>query len=484
MTARYIVVAVYALIVIGVGIYGSRHTKSFVDFMLGGRGIGPWMTAFSYGTAYFSAVLFIGFAGKIGWGFGMSGLWIAAGNAIVGVFLVWRLLGRRIKDQAVQYNVHTMPEFLEARYHSPGLKLFTSLAIFIFFIPYSAAVFMGLSYLFTSTFHLPYAFMLLFMAVFTAVYLVLGGYRSMALLDVIFGVIMSVGVVILLASTIHKGGGLDGIVTALHRIDPRLTRIVGPPGWWPLVSLVFLTSVAPLAMPQLVQKFYAVRDARAVKIGMFASTFFAILVSGTAYFTGALTRIFITADSHPHIFTNVAGKLVPNFDALMPELLTTVIHPALSVIILLLILSASMSTLAALVLISSSAITKDLYAGFIKPAASDRALTRLMRLSSLLFILVSLGLAFLKPAVIVTILAISWGAIASVFLGPFLWGLFSTRLDKTGAWAGAAGGLTVCLLLFLLWGKSAVPQAGTIGMISSVLFVPIVGGAARWFGRR
>jgi len=192
------------------------------------------MTAFSYGTAYFSAVLFIGFAGKIGWAFGLSGLWIALGNSIIGVFGVWYLLGNKIKQEALNYKVHTMPELLEARFQSPFLKIFTSAAIFIFFIPYTAAVFMGLSYLFEFTFNMPYTYVLLFMGVFTGIYLVLGGYKSMAMIDVIFGMIMTIGVIILLVSTINKGGGLPNIFTALKTINPKLTATVGPPGFIPL----------------------------------------------------------------------------------------------------------------------------------------------------------------------------------------------------------------------------------------------------------
>ncbi len=469
MIARYLTVIGYTILIIFIGIYGSKRTKSFKDFMLGGGKVGPWMTAFSYGTAYFSAVLFIGFAGKIGWGFGLSGLWIAAGNTLIGVLGVWLLLGNKIKQTALTYNISTMPEFLEARYNSPFLKLFASIAIFIFFIPYTAAVFMGLSYLFESNFHLPYTYVLLFMGILTGTYLVLGGYKSMAMIDVIFGIIMIIGVFILLGSTISRGEGLPNIFRSLKEIDPKLVSTVGPPGIWALLSLVFLTSIAPFAMPQLVQKFYAIKDKRSVKIGMVASSIFALIVTGIAYFTGALTRIFLSPEKNPLAF--VEGK--PVFDILMPELLVTVIPEVLSVVILLLILSASMSTLAALVLISSSAITKDLYHGFINKNASDKTLTILMRAGSVFFIILSIILALFKPAVIVTILAISWGAIASVFLGPFIWGLFNKKVNKVGAITSSVGGLAICIILFVLWGKRMVPQAGSIGMISSLLLAPV-----------
>ena len=466
MLVNYFAVGAYAVLIMIIGLLGMRKTRSYNDFLLGGGKVGPWMTAFSYGTAYFSAVLFIGFAGKLGWGFGLSALWIALGNSLIGVLGVWLLLGYRIKSVTHSLNVKTMPEYLEARFNSPFLKGFTAVAIFVFFIPYTAAVFMGLSYLFESTFQLPYAWILLFMGLFTGIYLIMGGYKSMAMIDVVFGVIMTAGVIILFWFTLKKGGGIPNILSSLKAIEPKLAGPVGPPGIIPLLSLVFLTSVAPFAMPQLLQKFYAVRDRKAVRIGTIASTIFALLVTGIAYFTGALTRIFLSPATAPDAFGEGGAPIVDN---LMPELLTTVIPGALSVIILLLVLSASMSTLAALVLISSSTVTKDFYHGFINKNASDITLTKLGRLSSGFFIILSMILAWQKPAVIVTILSISWGAIASVFLGPFIWGLFSKRLGKAGAITASTMGLSVCLILFISWGASKVPQAASTGMLVSLL---------------
>ncbi len=469
MTVKTLVIAAYALMIVGVGVAGLRRTRSFNDFFLGGGDVGPWMTAFTYATAYFSAVLFIGFAGKIGWGFGYSGLWIALCNALVGVLLVWGVLGWRIKRMSVDYGVATMAEFFEKRYDSRFLKLFASLAVFVFFIPYSAAVFMGLSYLFQANFAIDYTLALVLMGGFTALYLSLGGYKSMAMVDVAFGMIMLAGVTILLGFTLKAGGGLGSITEQLRDVDPRLVSSVGPPGPWALFCLIFLTSVAPLGMPQLVQKFYAVKDRRAVRIGMVASTCFALLIGGVAYFTGATTRLLLSPETAPQAFAD--GK--PVFDALMPELLARVVPESLSVLMLLLILSASMSTLAALVLISSSAAVKDVYAGFIARGADDARLTVLMRVASVAFVAISVALAWTRPATIVAILGVSWGAIGSVFLGPFLWGLYSRRVGKTGAVAGSVLGLAVCVGLYAAGRPS--PEAGTLGMMTSLVVVPVVG---------
>lgn len=478
MVVKLIVIALYAAMIVYIGMIGLKKTKSFNDFVLGGGNVGPWMSALSYGTAYFSAVLFIGFAGKVGWQFGYSGLWIGLFNGIIGVFLVWKVIGWRIRKISAEYQVGTMSELLEKRYSSPALKLIASIVIFIFMIPYSAAVFMGLSYLFTTTFGINYEVILIFMGVFTALYVIMGGYQAMALIDMIFGIIMTIGVAVLYFSTVDKGGGIASITESLNAISPSLTAPIGKPGFWPLFSLIFLTSVAPFAMPQLVAKFYAIKDERSVKIGTWASTFFALLIGGVAYFIGSTTHVFLTPEATPNAF--IDGQ--PNFDRLMPELLTNVIPESLSVIILLLILSASMSTLASLVLISSSSFSKDFWAGFVNKSMTDKSLVSMMRWMSAGFILLAVLLAWVEIDVIVEILGISWGALGSFFLGPFIWGIFSSKVNKYGAYASAILGLCTTLALYF-YGLSiegakdwyfTSPGAGTVGMIISLIINPLV----------
>lgn len=470
MIIKIAVISLYALMIIVIGYLGMKKTKSFSDFFLGGGNIGPWMSAFSYGTAYFSAVVFIGFAGKIGWGFGYSGMWIGVFNALLGVLAVWGLLGWRIKKMSVEYGISTMSEFFEKRYNSHMLKVITPIIIFVFMLPYSAAVFIGLSYLFTSSFPgIEYWHAVMFMGIFTTIYLVMGGYKSMAMIDMIFGMIMTVGVIILMIYTIHAGEGIGNITATLHDIEPKLTSAIGPPGWWPLFSLIVLTSVAPFAMPQLIQKFYAIRDRKSIRTGMIASTFFAMLIGVIAYFLGSTTRVFLNPEDTPAAFFENG---VPNVDALMPELLTKVIPQSLSVIILLLILSASMSTLAALVLISSSAVVKDFYAGLVRKNTTDRQLTAYMRWTSAVFIFISMLIALSKPDTIVAILGISWGALGSAFLGPFIWGLFWKKANKYGAFYSSVLGLSTCLYLYIAGMPS--PQAGTVGMGISLAVNPLV----------
>lgn len=478
MTAGYIAVAIYATLVVCVGFLGARRVKRFRDYLLGGGSIGAWMTAFSYGTAYFSAVVFIGFAGKVGWSFGMSGLWLAAGNTLVGVLLCWKVIGTRVKKASVELGVETMPEYFLARFGSRFLKVLSALVIFIFLVPYTAAVFMGLTFLFKITFDIPYEYVLLFIGVFTAAYLVLGGYRSMASLDVFFGIIMIAGVGILVCCTLGHAGSPGEIVSRLREVEPALASVVGPPGVIPLLSLVILVSVPPLAMPQLVQKFMAVCDEAAIRRGMWISAAFAVIAAGGAYFAGSVARIAVSPVNNPGAFDQGGGVVA---DAVMPELLKTVVPENLLWIILLLVLAASMSTLAALVLVSSATVTRDLLSVFSRKEPGDGALTTITRVVSVVYIAGSMVLAWTRPGIIVTVLSISWGAIGAALLGPFLWGLFSKRTGAFAAGVSGVAGLVAAVVLFGVMGASRVPEASALAMALGFASCPVIDLMVRFF---
>jgi len=467
---RYLFFIVYAAILFGIGIYGMRRTKTFDDYFLGSRSIGPWLSAFTYGTAYFSAVLLIGFAGKLGWGFGFSALWVAVGNTFIGTMLAWILIGKRIRNASLELEVYTMPEYLHKRYDSHFLKIFGAIAIFIFLIPYAASVFLGLSYLFEIAFDINFNVILLIMAVFTGIYMILGGFRSIAIVDFIQGVIMIFGVGMLVYFGITKAGGLPEIVSKLDNIDPKLTGFIGPPGFFPLLFVVIITSVAPLAMPQLIQKFYSIKDERSIKIGTIVSTIFAVIITGAAYFTGSLTRVFINADKYPQIFSN--GR--PVVDKLIPIFIRDVIPSSISFVILLLVLSASMSTLASLIFVSASAIVKDLYHGYSGKGVSEKKLNDLMRVFCGIFIIISVVFTVFKPAIILTLLLISWGAIAAIFLAPFLYGLYWKRANKYAANICAVMGAAITMVLFFALPASKIPLIATLGMGVPLLVFPII----------
>lgn len=465
---KIFILLLYFIVMLAIGLASHRRSRDIGGFFLGHRSIGPWISAFAYGTTYFSAVIFIGYAGKVGWSFGLSSLWIAVGNALVGTFLAWKILARPTRVMTARLNALTLPEFLAARYDSPALKTASALLIFIFLVPYSASVYLGLSYLFEQVFHLDFTLALILMAGLTAVYLVLGGYIAVTWTDFIQGLVMLGGVFLLVyyVVTAPPVGGLIQGIKALRDINPQLVSPLGP-NWVGLLSLVVLTSLGPWGLPQMVQKFYAIKDEKAIRPATVVSTFFALVIATGAYFTGSFGRLF---------FNNQMPLLNgrPNPDLIMPLIIERFLPPGIGVVILVLVLAASMSTLSSLVLVSSSAVAIDLLQGA-WPKISKRIVLSCLRLLCVIFIGLSVYIA-LKPTIILVLMSLSWGTVAGGFLAPYLYGLYWRRTTKAGAWAGFLTGVTLSLGLSFYYrlDSSIVPIIGSLAMLLPLAVVPAV----------
>ena len=475
------IVVLYVIVMLLVGYWCMKRTKTVGDFFLGGRTLGPWMSAFAYGTTYFSAVLFIGYAGRLGWGFGIQTMWIVVGNTFVGTFLAWLILAGRTREMTARLNALTMPEFLRARYGSAPLQVISAVVVFVFLVPYSASVYMGLSYLFQRTLGLQYNEALILLAALTGVYLVMGGYFAVAVSDFIRGIVEFLGVLIMVLLLVSMKGGLVASFTAL--LDPKYMPALhappapgGPafPGWVTLVSLVLITSFGPWALPQMVQKFYSIRSQTDVKRAMTIATVFALFMSFGAYYSGALTHLFFTNPATDLASIADATTHKPNLDLLMPFFITSFVPQWLVLVILLMVFSASMSSLSSLVLVSSSAIAIDIFGAFGNREKNDRRTMLLMRGLCAVFVLLSLLIALSQVDVIVNLMVIAWGALAGAFLAPYLYGLFWRRTTKAGAYAGMISGVGTAVLLFFLWGKPLIPVAGAIAMFLPLVVVPVV----------
>ncbi len=457
---------VFMLGMVTIGFWGMKKTSSLGDFFLGGRSIGPWISAFAYGTTYFSAVIFIGFAGKLGWGFGLNALWVAVGNAFVGSLLAWLVLGKRTRRMTQNLDVMTMPEFLHERFQGKYVKMIAAVVIFVFLLPYSASVFKGLGYLFEATFHISYDVALLMMILITGIYLVMGGYFAITLTDFIQGIIMLFGSFAMIAILVGKAGGLENALATIVQNYQAHVPVDKQPSLLMLGALVFMTSFGVWGMPQMVQKFYAIKNEKVIYIAAVVCTVFAIVISMTAYFTGAMTHIFYDK------MLIVNGK--PAFDQLVPQLLTTHLPEPLMAIILLLVLSASMSTLSSLVLLSASAIAIDLYKGHVNQKISKENSLMMMRFLSGVFIVISYFIARYDFAIIVTLMSLSWGVVAGAFMAPFLYGLWWKRATLAGVKAGMFTGIVSAIGLFYLWGKDNAPLASCTAMLLPFVVVPVV----------
>lgn len=497
----YAILILYLLIMLGIGIYCRRKTSSVSDFVLGGRSLGGWFTAFAYGTSYFSAVVFIGYAGQFGWSYGVSAAWIGIGNAVIGSMLAWIILGKRTRIMSKFLNASTMPEFFEKRYSSKSLKIVSAVIVFVFLIPYTASVYNGLSRLFGMAFNIPYSACIIAMAVLTAAYVILGGYKATAINDFVQGIIMLIGIAAVVICVIKNQGGWTAALTGLGQITDKgigeetLNSLLGPDPI-NLFGVIILTSLGTWGLPQMVQKFYAIKDNKAITRGTIISTLFAFVVAGGSYLMGGFGRLYCAADpdtaaatGRTLVETGSNGKLA--FDSIVPAMLQAALPELLIGIVVVLVLSASMSTLSSLVLTSSSTLTIDLIKPFLKKGMTDKKQVLAMRVLIAVFLIVSVIIALNPNAYITTLMSISWGALAGAFLAPFLYGLFSKKVTKAAVWTSFIAGVGITTVHMFIFSLGFFPEAtaaaaslklnmaspinaGAVTMILGLIIVPVV----------
>lgn len=484
MHMKLILLLIYFAVLIGIGLYCRKHATDVNGFVLGGRSVGPWLTAFAYGTSYFSAVVFVGYAGQFGWKYGISATWAGIGNAIIGSLLAWVVLGRRTRIMTQHLDSATMPQFFGKRFDSSALKIGASVIIFIFLIPYTASLYNGLSRLFGMAFNIDYSVCIIIMAILTAIYVIAGGYMATAINDFIQGIIMLFGIVTIIIAVLNSKGGLmqamDGLARATDETVSQTPGIFASffgPDPINLLFVVILTSLGTWGLPQMVQKFYAIKDETSIQKGTIISTVFALVVSGGCYFLGGFGRLFTD-----NLEFTTDGAIVGGYDSIIPTMLSE-LSPALIALVVILVLSASMSTLSSLVIASSSTLTIDfLKDNFIKNM-SEKLQVLYIRILVVVFIAISAVLALIQYKSSVTFIAqlmgISWGALAGAFLAPFMYSLYSKKVSKASCWVCFifASVLMVANIFF----RSSFPaimqspiNCGAIAMLAGLVIVPFV----------
>ena len=484
MFVKIVMLLVFFGVMVGIGLYCRRNATDVDGFVLGGRSVGPWLTAFAYGTSYFSAVVFVGYAGQFGWRYGIAATWAGIGNAILGSLMAWAVLGRRTRIMTQHLSSATMPEFFGARFGSHSLKIAASAIIFIFLIPYTASLYNGLSRLFGMAFNIDYSICVVVMAVLTGVYVIAGGYMATAINDFIQGIIMLFGICAVIAAVLNSQGGFLAALDGLSRIsDPAVSTSPGVfnsffgPDPVNLLGVVILTSLGTWGLPQMVQKFYAIKSENAVSKGTIISTLFAVVIAGGCYFLGGFGRLF---SDRIEIAAN--GVPVGGYDAIIPAMLSGLPDLLIAVVVIL-VLSASMSTLSSLVLTSSSTLTLDLLKDNVIKDMDEKKQVGIMRALIVVFIAISVVLAIIQYRSSVTFIAqlmgVSWGALAGAFLAPFLYGLYWKRTTKAACWVSF--GFSTVVMLANVFVRSAFPvliqspiNAGAFCMIAGLVIVPLV----------
>lgn len=447
------ILVLYFVVIAAVGIYANRRTRTVDAFAVGERAIGPWKSAMSYVATNFSAGLFVGFAGMAGWHYGVGVTVLAlVGSTFIATWLPWKVLAGKAREASEHFDVLTIPAYLEKRYQSSNIRTFSAIVMFIFFVPYAASLLMGLGYMVGAVFGISYLTVTILMWAIVALYVILGGYIAVTLVDMVQGSIMVAvaALVALLVFNRPEVGGLAGAINALGTISPDLVFPRSSATWIGIVILMFATGLGPWGMPDMTVRFYGcVKEG--VNKARWLSTAFTIVIALSAYGVGATGRLFF--DTVP------VSNGVPTTDLIVPGIISQ-LGPIVGALFAVLLLSASMSTLAGIILSASTSVGIDIVKGKFRTELSEKATVTLLRVLSLVFLTAALVIALDPPDVMMNLITLTVGAVSGSFLAPFLCGLWSKKVNKTGAWAGMLTGLCIAVLgfLFLQVGAGLVSQ--------------------------
>ncbi len=445
--AIWVTIGVYIVLMAIVGITQGKKAKSVADLTVGGRKAGAWLSALSYGTAYFSAVMFVGYAGGTGKSYALWGVLAGIGNAIFGSWLAWKVLARRTRDTSYRLKLKTMPQFLEKRYSSTPMKIFACIVMFIFLVPYSASVYKGLASVADVLLGINVDVCMIIIAVVAALLLVFGGYLVQARADFLQGIVMMFGVALLIICVVRCDavGGISGIMEYAKLGDAQPGIANGLPKlnasqWISLWATVLMTSFGTWGLPQMVTKFFGIKDDKQAKKGITISTFFAFLVAGGGYFIGSLCYRYFT-------FAQLNDPADPNFiaqDYIVPELLKETNLPSVLLgIVLVLLIAASVSTLCSVTLTASSTLTIDFINQFKKMDGKKTSFT--IKALCVIFVACSYIIANTDTPIL-DMMSYSWGIISGSFLAPYVLALYWKKLNTKGAWAGIIGGFVTAII--------------------------------------
>ncbi|UCC11790.1 MAG: hypothetical protein JSW02_10665 [candidate division WOR-3 bacterium] len=424
-----IVIAAYLCVLILIGLLTGRRTKSVEDFYIGGRQIGPWVTALSFVAAYFSSVVIIG-GGGFGYMFGMSTLWIGAINVLLGTMICWMVLGPRVRQFTQRLNTMTIPGFFGERYRSKFALMFSAVIIVVFMIFYNVSILKGMGHIFEVLMDIPYGYGILLASIIILFYVSIGGYLAVVWTSFVQAWVMGIGLVLLTIFSVRAIGGIGAANLNLAALDSGLVQTPGIWGWPGLVSFALIVSFGVWGMPQLVVRFYSIKNLKVLKIGTVIATI-GTCMALLPYFNGAIARTLFPQLGNP--------------DLAIPILAKNVLSPLGSAVVLAAVVAAGMSTFASILIILSSSVIDDIYRKGFQRQVNREKILFWSKVASALIGTISLIVALKPPALVLTLTAFAWAVIASTTLWPLLLGIYWKRATGWGCAASMVAGCATSL---------------------------------------
>ncbi len=489
----FIAMAVYMVIVIVIGlVYAKRANASSENYYLGGRSLGPWVTAMSAEASDMSGWLLMGLPGVAYWCGLADAFWTAFGLA-VGTYFNWLIVSKRLRRYSVRANnAITLPEFFSNRFHEKK-KVISSLAavfILIFFAVYASSCFVTCGKLFATLFDAPYIPMMILGAVFVLFYTILGGFLAESASDFMQGIVMFCALVIIVVVGTVNAGGLGAVVENAQSIPGfaeffgLATPTLGADGLQQVVngapvfgeardySLLSVFSMMAwglgyFGMPQVLLRFMAIRDEKELTLSRRVAMIWVLISLAVAVFIGIMGRALfptthLTASAAENIFITISTSFLP---------------PIFAGFVMAGILAATISSSDSYLLIAASAFAKNIYQGVLKKKASDKQVMTMSRITLLVIAAFAIVIALDENSVIFNIVSFAWAGFGATFGPLMLFSLFWKRTTRSGAVAGMIGGAVTVFIWKLgiskLGGAFAIYELLPAFIVSAICIVVV-----------
>ena len=439
-TPLIVTFAIYLIAMIAIGFYAWYSTRTFDDYILGGRSLGSYVTAMSAGASDMSGWLLMGLPGAL-YLSGASEAWIAIG-LLMGAWANWRYVAGPLRLYTERTNnALTLPDYFTHRFADDKriLRVFSALVILLFFAVYCASGIVAGARLFESVFGVPYAQALWYGAAATILYTLIGGFLAVSWTDTVQATLMLFALLLTPIMVIVANGGFDASLEVIKQVDPTRLEWVGKGGVIAIVSSV-AWGLGYMGQPHILARFMAADSVasipRARRIGM---TWMTLCLLGSVA-VGFFGIAWFGANP------TLAGTVDANSERVFILLAEQLFNPWIAGILLSAILAAVMSTLSCQLLVCSSALTEDFYRGFLRKNASSRELVWVGRTSVLLIALVAIAIASNPESRVLGLVAYAWAGFGASFGPVILLSLYWKRINRNGALAGMVVGATTVIL--------------------------------------
>lgn len=454
----FIVICLYLIGMIAIGIFFSKKHSDAGDYYLGGRKLGPFVTAMSAEASDMSSWLLMGLPGVAYLTGAADAAWTAIGLAI-GTYLNWLIVARRLRKYSAKNNSITIPDFFANRYHDKSKALLAISAVFIviFFIPYTASGFAACGKLFSTLFDISYLTAMIISAVVIVAYTALGGFLAASTTDFIQSIVMSLALLIVILFGINIAGGVDAVIAngkelagyfSLTSIHDSVNNTSSAYGFITIISTL-AWGLGYFGMPHVLLRFMAIEDDNKLKISRRIATVWVVISMSVAIFIGIIGNCMTKEGALPFLAGSDSEKIIIKIAELLSN--TNVLGILFAGIILAGILASTMSTADSQLLAASSSISQNLLKDVFGFKISDKGSLRAARLTVLGIAIIAMFLASDPDSSVFTIVSFAWAGFGAVFGPVMLFALFWKRSNKYGALAGMlSGGIMVFAWKYLV----------------------------------